>query len=217
MGVFDIVKGIGQGVFPPLGLAQATKKITEPGPKPFPKTKHQQFEEVQRDLERKYGNGGKNTFKDTVTDIGGTFFPPLGLFGATKKIKDQTGVKTEPGPSGNGEDKKTVTTSKDQPPGTPGPFGAIFPPLGLWQQTEYLKKLKQWEGQPPDVTYEGYSAEELKELLKAGGTTSNGGNGGGAAGLPGLEGLGQGMKVLGQALPILIGVMVFSQIKGLFK
>jgi hypothetical protein len=216
MGLFDIVKGIGGAVFPPLGLAQQTQKVKEATEN---KTGFTAGPMAQANTTKdKIGmkNGGKPDF---LKGIGAGIFPPVALLQQTKKISDVTtkekaGIKNGNGNGGNGE----VTIEPDAPPAPPGPGASIFPPLALWQQSQYMKELKQWEGKKPDVTITGYSAEEVKDLLDSVGNGGNGNGGNGNGGFGGtLETFGQGLDVIGKAIPIVALIWIASQVKGLFK
>jgi hypothetical protein len=122
----------------------------------------------------------------------------------------QPGTKKK---NGNG---KTVTVTPPKPPTQPmNLLGAIFPPLGLKQQTEYLQKLQEFRSTPPTITFEGLTGEEalqLKDKFKRTTPQPQQEPFGGA-----LEGLGRGIKLAGYLVPIGLGVMLLSQIKGLFK
>lgn len=219
MGIFDIVKGIGGAVFPPLGLAQQTKKVKEATEN---KTGFTAGPMAQANT-TKDKIGMKNGKKpDFLKGIGAGIFPPVALLQQTKKISDVSKPDTKPPePPETTKEKvgikdvdgsKSVTVTPPTPPTPPGPGAGIFPPLALWQQSQYLKDLKEYQGTLPETTYTGYTPEEITQIKGATGQQPQNMGLGGT-----LETFGQGLDVIGKAIPIVALIWIASQVKGLFK
>jgi len=173
-----------------------------------------------------------------VLDLIGGIFPPLGLYQQTQKIISQTkeapvdperpktitqpwetttagsifdqAVRQHQAHQGTGQ--IGIQTTPETHPSPPSPLSSIFPPLALWQQSQYMKDIQSWQATPPPSTIYGTPEDIATYQQLAPAPTVPTGNGNGGV-LGDVEGV---MKILMIAIPLFIGLGLLGKVKKLF-
>jgi len=135
-----------------------------------------------------------------------------------KTVKSKSGIKGS-GSGGTINKNNGGGNEGNNPPAPPDPdvprpptFGEwIFPPIGLWNMMFGKHDLQTGLPGAENPAYTQWKDQYLP---------TGGGNGGTKTSDPfsgALESMGTGLKLAGMAIPLMIGVMLLSQVKGLFK
>jgi len=114
--------------------------------------------------------------------------------------------------NGGGNGKNNTPAPPDPDVARPPSLGEwIFPPVGLWNMMFGKHDLQTGLPGAENPAYTQWKDQYLP---------TGGGNGGTKTSDPfsgALESMGTGLKLAGMAIPLMIGVMLLSQVKGLFK
>jgi len=132
--------------------------------------------------------------------------------GGGSNIKDKaTGNKN----NGGGEVKVNIAPGETKGFSALDLAGTFFPPAQLYNISQ--GGLPPGTKMPPETEISG-SPEEVAKLKTGVDLKPKSNGGGGSDPFAGaLKSIGGGLKLAGMAIPVMIGVMILSQLKGLFK